>query len=51
MLDKGALDRHRELAYVLTCRPTNSWKRLDCAASWTIASTLERHVRAALKDH
>jgi hypothetical protein len=36
---------------VLTCRPTTSWKRLDGGASWAIAGTLERHVRAALNDH
>ncbi|NEC91914.1 hypothetical protein [Streptomyces sp. SID12501] len=36
---------------VITCRPTTSWKRLDSGASWVIAGTLERHVRAALTEH
>ncbi|MEH0419001.1 hypothetical protein [Streptomyces sp. B21-083] len=35
---------------VITCRPTSSWKRLDGGASWAIAGTLERHVRAALDE-
>ncbi|WP_405821317.1 hypothetical protein OG241_35675 [Streptomyces sp. NBC_01390] len=35
---------------VITCRPTTSWKRLDGGASWAIAGTLERHVRAALGE-
>jgi len=35
---------------VITCRPTSSWKRLDGGASWAIAGTLERHVRAALGE-
>ncbi|MFE5144515.1 hypothetical protein ACFRDV_44095 [Streptomyces fagopyri] len=36
---------------VLRCRPTTSWKRLDGGASWAIAGTLERQVRAALLEH
>ncbi len=35
---------------VITCRPTVTWKRLDGGASWAIAGTLERHVRAALDE-
>ncbi|MEU6224054.1 hypothetical protein [Streptomyces sp. NPDC047042] len=32
----------------IVCRPTVAWKRLDGGASWAIAGTLERSVRAAL---